>query len=582
VNEHGALVFLIALALTLGVARVTSLVGRDLLGAPLVAGGVLSGVVLGKTVLGRIAPAAYGWLFEDGAASTMLAGYALIGAILLLVVAGLEVDLSVLRRRGRDALPLIVLGVAVPLASGILLGLWLPTTDPTATDGHLYFAALLGVALTVSALPAIAKTLADLGLFKTDLGLLVMAAATVGDIVGWLAFSILLGARRQADTTQLALLAVGSIVFAGGCVLVGRRVLDWLLTRLQLDPETAPSRTMWLVLVIALSAAGLTQAIGIDAVLGGFFVGVALGDTPRLRVRTRLTVREFVLNVFAPVFLASAALHVDFAASFDPWLSLLVLVVATLAKVLGSSVGARLSGLRWREAAAVGFALNARGSLEMILAVSALRAGLIGEPLFVALVTMTLVTSLASGPVMKRLLYRVKAEEDVVGLLRSGAFVARLEATLPMVAIEELVHALGDSLGPLAEKARICVIERELVASTGLGDEIAIPHAAVPGLARPLLALGRAPHGIDFDSADGKPAKIIFLILVPPKAYEEEVHILASIARAVFDGRARDELLAATTLEDVTRVLGESASRTVKASKGGAAARAAGPAGPAA
>jgi mannitol/fructose-specific phosphotransferase system IIA component (Ntr-type) len=311
----------------------------------------------------------------------------------------------------------------------------------------------------------------------------------------------------------------------------------------------------------------LTQAIGVDAVLGGFFVGVALGDTPRLRVRTRVTVREFVLNVFAPVFYASAALRVDFATAFDPWLVLVVLVVATLAKVVGCSLGARLSGLRWREAGAVGFALNSRGSMEMILAVVALRAGLIREPMFVALVTMTLVTSLVSGPAMKRLLYRTK-EEDVVALVRSGAFVPQLEATLPMVAIEELVHALSDALGPLAEKARVCVIERELVASTGLGDEIAIPHAAVPGLARPLLALGRAPHGIDFDSADGRPAKIVFLILVPPKAYEEEVQILASIARAVFDARAREELMAAANLDEVTRVLGESATRTAAATRG--------------
>src|SRR5262249_38038777 len=96
----------------------------------------------------------------------------------------------------------------------------------------------------------------------------------------------------------------------------------------------------------------------------------------------------------------------------------------------------------------------------------------------------------------------------------------------------------------------------------GLGDEVAIPHAAVEGLERPLLALGRAPQGIDFDAPDGRPARVVFLLLIPPKAYDEEVRILASIARATYDARARAELAAASGFDEVTRVLAQSAKRT--------------------
>ena len=575
-KEHDALVFLVGLGLLLGVGRALAELGRRA-GAPLVTGGVVTGILLGKTVLGRLLPEVYAWLFTDAVASSMLGAYAMLGAILVLVSSGLEVDLSTVRRRGRDALPLIALGVAIPLASGGLLGAFLPGGAggyvDTSSYGRLLFAVLLGVALTVSALPAIAKTLGDLGLFNTDIGLFVLAAATVGDILGWLAFSILVGSVRSPDVRieRVALTAVVALSFAFAVVFIGRRAIDRLLDRLELDRETAPGRILWFVIMLALLAAGLTQAIGVHAVLGAFFVGVALGDTPRLRVKTRSIVREFVTNVFAPVFFATAALRIDFVSAFDVRLVLLVLGVASAAKVIGCSAGARWSGLRPREAFAVGFALNARGSLEVILATVALGAGLVKEPMFVALVTMMLVTSVASGPLMKRLLYRSREEEDVVGLIRNGAFVSRLEATLPMVAIEELVASLSEALGPLAAKARISVIERELVASTGLGDGIAIPHAAVTGLSRPVLALGRAPHGIDFDSPDGKPATIVFLLLVPPKAYEEEVHILASIARAVFDARARDELMSATDLEAVLLVLGASAKRTTSATKRGSA-----------
>jgi mannitol/fructose-specific phosphotransferase system IIA component (Ntr-type) len=200
--------------------------------------------------------------------------------------------------------------------------------------------------------------------------------------------------------------------------------------------------------------------------------------------------------------------------------------------------------------------------MGIILADLARAAGLLTDQLFVALVFMALVTSLVSGPAMKQLVYRKEPEEDVVTLLRRGAFVSELHARTPSEAIAELVRALGSLLSGIKRFARDAVLERELVAPTGLGDEVAVPHAAVEGLERPLLALGRAPRGIDFDAPDGRPARFVFLLLIPPKAYEHEVRILASIARATFDPRAREELAMASGLEEVTRALSESAKRT--------------------
>ena len=162
---------------------------------------------------------------------------------------------------------------------------------------------------------------------------------------------------------------------------------------------------------------------------------------------------------------------------------------------------------------------------------------------------------------MKRLLYRRKHEEDVVLLLRHGSFVSELRARTSTQAIEELVEALTPSLVDLAEVAKSSVLERELVAPTGLGDEVAIPHAAVQGLTEPVLALGRSTAGIDFDAPDGKPAKIIFLLLMPPRAFEAKVRVLASVARSIFDARARQDLLEAPTFDGVTRVLGQNARR---------------------
>ena len=189
------------------------------------------------------------------------------------------------------------------------------------------------------------------------------------------------------------------------------------------------------------------------------------------------------------------------------------------------------------------------------------------EQVFVALAVMALATSLLSGPAMKRLLYR-KRKEDVVALLRSGAFVPDLAARTPTAVIDELISALRLRLGDAADRARVAVVERELMASTGLGDEVAIPHAAVEGIERPVLALGRSHAGIDFDAPDGRPARIVFVLLMPPKAYEQEVRVLASIARSIFDERARTELLAAKDFEEALAVLGTNARRIEDASHG--------------
>ena len=562
-TEHDSLVFLLSLGVILASARLLGELARWL-GMPMVVGEIAAGIVLGPTVLGRISPHGQAWLFPGGAPQSMIGGYTTIAVVLLLVVVGLEMDLGVLRRRGRTAALTGLLGMVLPFACGVALGFLLPDSDLLDPSRRTIVALFLGVALSISALPVIAKTLLDLGLFKTDVGLLVMASAMIDDVVGWLALSLLLGPVRggAVDAWSFGRTVLLGALFATGLLTVGRRIIDAALPHVERVAATASGRVLSLVILLALFGAAATQAIGLHAIFGGFIVGLTVGGSSRINERTRVAIEDFVVNVFAPVFFASIGLRVDFVASFDVRLTLLVLVLATVPKLLGCSLGARAGGLKWRQAVAVGFGMNARGAMGIVLADLAREAGLLKDQMFVALVLMALATSLVSGPAMKRLLYGEEPDEDVVTLLRRGAFISELHAHTPNEAIAELVRALGSLLTGMKRLARDAVLERELVAATGLGDEVAIPHAAVEGLDKPLLALGRSTHGIDFDAPDGRPARIVFLLLIPPKEYDEEVRILASIARATYDARARADLVAASGIEEVTRVLSESAKRT--------------------
>ncbi|HEY2511685.1 MAG TPA: cation:proton antiporter [Polyangiaceae bacterium] len=561
-TEHDVLVFLLSLAVLLTGARVLGELARAL-GLPLVIGEITAGILLGPTALGRLAPGAYQGLFPSGAPKVMLGAYTSVAVVLLLVVAGLEVDLAVVRRRGKSALTTSILGIILPLAGGILLGYLLPDSDLVQPSHRSLFAFFIGVALSISALPVIAKTLLDLGLFKTEMGLLVMAAAMIDDLLGWLSFSVLVGPMQGGElklekTLITVALTVGFVVV---CLVLGRQVVDRVFARIENAPGSAPGRLLSVVILLSLFGASATQAIGIHAVFGGFVVGVMVADSRKLKTRTRVVIEDFVMNIFAPVFFASLGLRVDFTRAFDLRLCVLVFVIASAAKIVGCSVGARIGGLAWRQSAAIGFGLNARGAMEIILALLALDAGLIKEQLFVALVVMALLTSLLSGPVMKRLLYASEPEEEVVALLREGAFVPLLKATTRQEAIYELVRSLGSLLTGVKRDAREAVIEREKTAPTGLGDEVAIPHAAVEGLAKPILALGLSPQGIDFDAPDGRPARIVFLLLFPPKTYEREVRVLASIARAVFDDQARSAVLRTDTITAATDALAKNAER---------------------
>jgi len=555
-TEDDVFHFLVSLVALLAMARLFG-EGARKVGLPNVFGEICAGIVLGPTVLGHISPATEAWAFPSGPAKVMLNAYTTVSVILLLMLAGLEVDLGVVRRRGRSAFLTSVLGILCPLAGGLLLGFLLPDADLVHPERRTLFALFCGVALSISALPVIAKTLLDLGIYKTDIGLLVMSAAMIDDLVGWLCFSLLLGPMRGGESDVGSLLVtLGSIfVFVTFALIVVRRAIDAFFGQIDAEHPASPGQVLSLIVVLAILGAICALRIGVHAVFGGFVVGVAVGDSPRLREHTKAVIHEFVTNIFAPVFFASLALRADFARAFDLRLCLLTLGIATVAKVLGCSVGGRLGGLTWRESGAVAFGLNARGAMEIILALLALEAGLIQPKMFVALVMMALATSLMSGPFMKRLLSTDTEDEEVAALLERGAFVPSLAASSPSAAIKGLVDALASRLGASAERAHKCVVERERVAPTGIGDEVAVPHAAVDGLARPVLAIGLASDGIDFDAPDGRPAKIIILLLVPPGAYEREVRILASIARALLPEASRRELLAARSKTDAIAAL---------------------------
>ncbi|MCC5877937.1 MAG: cation:proton antiporter [Candidatus Sumerlaeia bacterium] len=535
----------LAIAVLLGFARILGEVARKL-HQPAIVGEIMAGIILGPTILGGMFPELMHGLFplpdridlaigDVHPVAWAFDGLITLSIVLFLMVAGMEVDLNIAIQQGRSALAVALVGIAFPFAIGFAAAWYSPFLfgyDPGSGEepvSRLIFALFFATALSITALPVIVKILMDLNLFKTDMGMIVVTSAIINDLVGWMIFAIILsmiGAEKGLPVQYTIVLAVAFTVFV---LTVGRWLVHRCLPFLQAHTSW-PTGVLAFAIVMALLCATATEWMGIHAIFGSFLFGIALGDSRYLRERTRTTIEQFISSIFAPLFFASIGLHVNFIANFNFLLVVAVLIIATIGKVIGCGLVANWVGMNKREAWAIGFGMNARGAMEIILGLLALQFGVIGEELFVALVIMALVTSMTSGGIMSRILKRGKAIH-FTQFLGKNLWKSPVIATEREDAIRELVdisarHA-NVSPGVITE----AVLRREAVIPTGIGKGIAIPHARIENLPSPVIALGISPKGVDFDAPDGLPAHVIFLILTPKRDDGAQLQILSSISR---------------------------------------------------
>jgi len=546
---------LVALGVLLVAARVLGELARKL-NQPSVLGELAAGVLLGPALLGRVLPDAQTWLFPStGPTQVVLEGIRMLAVTLFLLVAGLEVDFSRVLKQRRAASSVGILGIAAPFGIGFAVAWGFPTlVGWSGQVPHGTYALFFATALSISALPVIAKTLIDLHLYRSDFGMVVIASAIFNDLVGWMVFAVILGMVGAQGAPDALLGVVASIVaFTVLILTVGRwaihRVLPWVQAH-----TSWPSGVLVFAIALALFGGALTEKAGLHAIFGAFLTGVALGDSSHLRERTRTTIREFVSSFFAPLFFAGIGVGIDFVAYFDPLLCTVVLAIACVGKIGGAALGARIAGMVPRESWAIGFAMNARGSMEIVLGLTALKYSIIDERMFVALVVMALVTSVMSGPFIQRVLGRSRPRR-FARLLSSKAFVERIAAADRRGAVRELSQVLANASGLDVVLIDEAVWAREKLGTTGIGDGIAIPHARLAGLPAPLVAFGVAPQGIDFDAADGQPARLVFLILTPAEQPGAQLEILADISRTLKDPDVRAKLIEVTNWTELLAAL---------------------------
>ncbi|MFF9003954.1 cation:proton antiporter [Streptomyces achromogenes] len=414
---HELLVFLLQVALLLLSALFFGRIAARA-GLPAVVGELLVGVVLGPSVLQRLAPGLSGWLFPGGREQAhLLDAVAQLGVLLLVGVTGMHLDLGLVRRRGRTALLVSAGGLIVPLGLGVGTAFLVPAAlVPDGTERGV-FALFLGVAMCVSAIPVIAKTLMEMRLLHRTVGQLTLTAGVIDDVFGWFTLSVVSsiavsGISGAPVAEALASVAVVAVV----ALTAGRWAVRHAFRLAGTSPEPGVPAAM-AAGVILLSAAA-THALHLEPVLGAFLGGVLVGREGKVEPARLAPLRTIALSVLAPVFFATAGLRMDLGALADPGVALAglgVLAVAVLGKFLGVWAGASLSGLgRW-EALALGAGLNARGVIEIVVGMVGLRLGILSVAAYTIVVLVAVVTSLLAPPVLRLAMSRVErtAEEEI-------------------------------------------------------------------------------------------------------------------------------------------------------------------------
>lgn len=400
-SSDEVLSFLIIVSVILISARVLGEVFRKFK-QPAVIGEILAGIILGPSLLGAIAPDVFQNLFtsEKGVPYKAFDGLAQIGIILLMFIAGFEVDLKQIRLQGKKAASISLMGLLFPFALGFAT-VWLFYDRIFSNESHTNIvipAMFFGTALSITALSVIAKILLDLNILRSKIGNLVLTAAMIDDFLGWILFSIIIQMMGSGSDGSFG--SVGMVLgFTVFILTIGRWIVDKIL--LVADKFLSIGGLITVSVSLCLLSAVFTEYLGVRGIFGAFLMGVAIGDSKYFPERLQSILHQFVVNIIAPLFFASIGLRVNFVTNFNFEVVAIILLIACVAKLIGAGIGSRMSGMTKNESYAVAFGMNARGSQEIVLGTLALQAKIIDEPIFVGLVLMTVVTILMAGPLMK-------------------------------------------------------------------------------------------------------------------------------------------------------------------------------------
>ena len=388
------------LLVIIGLSRVVGK-GFTRIGIPSVVGEMTTGILLGPSLFGWLAPGAFAFVFPADSLGALRL-LAQVGICLFMFAVGMDVNLQQLRSSARTAVIVSQTSIVVPFLFGV--GMAYPLfhlAGPRAT--FLGFALFMGISMSITAFPVLARILQERGLSRTPLGTLALTCAAINDVAAWAIMAFVVAIARAASVGAAATTLVLSVVFIAAMIWVVRPLVPRWLGADRLSREQPTSGTLATVVCVAIAGALCTELIGIHALFGAFIAGAVMPDSEGFRDRINTYVERFSSVLLLPLFFAFTGLRtqVGLLGDLQGWaLCLLIVVVATAGKLGAAALAARLAGWAWRESLALGTLMNTRGLVELIALNIGYDIGILSPRIFTMLVVMALLTTLLTGPLL--------------------------------------------------------------------------------------------------------------------------------------------------------------------------------------
>ncbi|MEO8504773.1 MAG: cation:proton antiporter [Acidobacteriota bacterium] len=391
---------LLQVVVIVGTARVVGSVFVRF-GQPQVVGEMLAGILLGPSFFGLIAPVTQAALFPASSIEA-LSMLSQIGVIVFMFVVGIDLDVAHLKQRSQAAIGVSHASIIVPffLGTGVALFVYRELAPPgVAFDA---FALFLGIAMSITAFPVLARILDERGLTQSALGATALACAAVDDLTAWCLLAVVVAIAKASAIAGALLTVVLSLVFVALMLSIGMPLAAKLI-RPQVSSEAHGKTMLAGVLAFVFLCALTTEAIGIHALFGAFLAGVVMPPYASVREHLRTRLESFSSVFLLPLFFAFTGLRTQIALLGDAtgWLLCLGLIaVAIVGKVGGTMFAARVTGMTWPDSFALGALMNTRGLVELIVLDLGYNLGILSARIFAMMVLMALLTTCATGPLL--------------------------------------------------------------------------------------------------------------------------------------------------------------------------------------
>lgn len=398
--HHSVGLLLLQIIIIIIIARAFGWVFRKI-GQPMVIGEILAGIVLGPSLLGAYLPEVSSFLFPQESLGN-LSILSQIGLVLFMFVIGMELDLKLLRNKAHAAVVISHASIIIPFSLGVGLAYFIYTGYAPEHVQFSSFALFVGISMSITAFPVLARIIQERGIHKTKIGTVVITCAAADDITAWcLLAAVIAVVKAGSFVSSLYTIALAAL-YVFMMIRFVKPLLKKIGERYQLDKGLNKNLVVIFFLVLLISSF-ITETIGIHALFGAFMTGVVMPDNIEFRTRFIGKIEDIALVLLLPLFFVISGLktQIGLLNNSQLWeITGIIILIAIVGKFAGSALAAKFVGQNWRDSLTIGALMNTRGLMELVVLNIGYDLGILNSEIFAMMVIMALVTTFMTGPTL--------------------------------------------------------------------------------------------------------------------------------------------------------------------------------------